>query len=261
MITNLLNLFNLNERERKVFLKVLAMGSQPASQIARLLEMPRNTTRDILDKLVKVGLLVRTKEANTQYYSMDSVQNIIRFLEIKKKKALDRLDHQIEFVKEFSDELQPHKFHKSRPKITFYEGEDGLRRVYEDTLTSKETIRAYASLKDMYGGLPGYFPEYFKRRAKKKIKIRAIFPDTPEAYERKKLDTAELRESRLVPDKNYDFTPEINIYNNKFIIVSWREKLAIMIESQEIANAMKSVFELSWVGASSAEKTNGQSAP
>ncbi len=33
------------------------------------------------------------------------------------------------------------------------------------------------------------------------------------------------------------------------MIASWREKLGIIIESAEIADAMKKIFELSWLGA------------
>lgn len=249
MIANLLKIFDLNDRERIVFMKLLEFGGQPASQMARVLEMPRNTTRDILDRLVSKGLLTRTRRGNTQYYAVETPQNITRFLEVKKRKTVDSLDQQIEFVEKFSDELQPNKYHRSRPKVTFYEGTDGLKRVYEDTLTSKETIRAYASLQDMFQTLPGYFPEYFKRRAKKKIKIRAIFPDCPEAHERQKLDEKEWRESLIIPAKEFHFTPEINIYDNKFIIISWQEKLAIMIESNEVAAAMKMSFELAWLQA------------
>lgn len=251
MIANLLNIFKLTDKEKIVFMKVLGLGSQPASALARLLEQPRNTVRDILDRLTKLGLLVRTKKANTQYYSVETPQNIERFLEMRKKKTSDIFNQQIDLIKCFGEELQPHKYHLSRPKVTFYEGEDGLRRVYEDTLTSQETIRAYASLYEMYETLPDYFPEYFRRRAKKRIKIRAIFPHCRYALERQKHDKEEFRESRLVPQSKFHFTPEINIYDNKFIIISWKEKLAIMIESQEIADAMKMTFELAWITAGS----------
>ncbi len=249
MITNLLKIFDLNSKERQVFMKLLEFGGQPASQMARVLEMPRNTTRDILDRLVVKGLLTRTRRGNTQYYSVENPKNITRFLEVRKRKTVDHLDQQIEFIDKYSDELQPSKYHRSRPKVTFYEGTDGLRRVYEDSLTSKETIRAYASLQDMFETLPGYFPEYFKRRAKKKITIRAIFPDCEEAHERQAFDEKEWRESLIVPSKDFHFTPEINIYDNKFIIISWQEKLAIMIESDEVAEAMKMSFELAWLQA------------
>ena len=55
--------------------------------------------------------------------------------------------------------------------------------------------------------------------------------------------------SALVPKDSFDFSPEINIYDNKVMIASWKEKLGIIIESHEIADAMKKVFELAWAEA------------
>jgi hypothetical protein len=52
-----------------------------------------------------------------------------------------------------------------------------------------------------------------------------------------------------VPADKYYFSPEIDIYDNKVMIASWREKLGIIIESHEIADAMKKIFELAWIGA------------
>jgi len=141
-----------------------------------------------------------------------------------------------------------------RPKVMFYEGKEGLQKVYEDTLTSHEEILAYASVEDIQPTLPHYFPEYYKRRAKKGITIRAIFPESPEARERAILDKEEIRESLLVPNKKFGFHPEINIYDDKVMIASWREKLGIIIKSTEIADAMKKIYELSWAEAKRLDK-------
>ena len=133
-----------------------------------------------------------------------------------------------------------------RPKVRFYEGKQGLIDVYEDTLTSTETIRAYATVDDMHRALPGYFPKYYKRRASKGIHIRAIVPATPIGRERALHDKDEFRETAFVPSDKYYFSPEINIYDNKVMIASWREQLGIIIESAEIADAMKKMYELAW---------------
>ena len=106
----------------------------------------------------------------------------------------------------------------------------------------------------MHAGLPGYFPEYYKRRTKKGIAIRAIIPDSETGRERKSFDSKEMRESALVPKHMFDFIPEINIYDNKVMIASWREKLGIIIESAEIADAMKKIYELAWAEAKRLDK-------
>ena len=58
-----------------------------------------------------------------------------------------------------------------------------------------------------------------------------------------------MRETAIVPADKYYFSPEINIYDDKVMIASWKEKLGIIIESHEISDAMKKVFELSWAEA------------
>lgn len=103
----------------------------------------------------------------------------------------------------------------------------------------------------MHQGLTGYFPKYYERRAGKGISIRAIIPDSPIGRFRAGEDEKEKRTTILVPIDKYNFIPEVNIYDNKIMIASWREKLGIIIESAEIADAMKKIYELAWLGAKS----------
>ena len=67
-----------------------------------------------------------------------------------------------------------------------------------------------------------------------------------------------MREIAFVPADKYYFSPEINIYDNKVMIASWKEKLGIIIESAEIADAMKKIFELSWQEAKRLESESYQ---
>ena len=99
-----------------------------------------------------------------------------------------------------------------------------------------------------------YKSYYYKRRTKKGIAIRAIVPGTTIGKERKEEDKKEMRETALVPPDKYYFSPEINIYDNKTMIASWREKLGIIIESAEIADAMKKIYELAWAEAKRLDK-------
>jgi len=57
-----------------------------------------------------------------------------------------------------------------------------------------------------------------------------------------------------VPKDKYSFSPEIDIYDNKVMIASWKDKMGIIIESKEIADAMKKVYELAWAEAKRLDK-------
>lgn len=255
MIQNVLQNIGLNEKEIEVYLVNLELGSQPASVIARRVKLPRNTTRFILDKLVEKGLTERSKKANTQLYRPEEPKNLINLLESQRVDLNADIDKKVAELNGVMAELES-RFHpeSTKPKVTFYEGDDGLKKVYEDTLKSSETIRSLASFEGMHGALPDYFKNYYKRRVENKINIRSIHPDTPLARERKANDKKEGRISRLVPFKEYNFTPEIQFYDNKIIITSWKERLGILIESPEIYQAMAALFELAWKEASRLSK-------
>ena len=247
MIKNVLQNIGLNEKEIEVYLVTLELGTQPASTIARRIKIPRNTTRFLLDKLVDKGLIKKTTRANTQLYTPEEPKNLINLYERQRVDLNSSIDTKIGQLKGVMAELESrYRPESTKPKITFYEGDDGLIKVYEDTLTSSEDLRSFANFDSMHGVLPDYFKTYYERRVKNQIKIRSIHPDTLLAREKTKDDKKEMRDSRLIPSDKYTFTPEIQLYNNKVNITSFKERLGIIIESQEIYEAMVAAFELAW---------------
>lgn len=120
-----------------------------------------------------------------------------------------------------------------------------MREAYEDTLTTNDVILAYANVETMHEGLPYIFPDYYRRRSESGIHIRAILPKNDASRDRATHDREEMRTSRFLPGTE-TFTPEINIYNYKILMVSWKEKLAVLIESREIAEFHKTMFEHIW---------------
>ncbi|MBI5135127.1 hypothetical protein HZA86_02750 [Candidatus Uhrbacteria bacterium] len=232
----------LPEKESSVYIVLLSMGKGTVSTIARRAGLNRTTGYDVLDSLTSKRLVSISGKEPKQEYVAESPDAIMEFVKKRRQEA----DEQLEEVQKILPELKGMYTVRGRPQVRFYEGLKGLEQVYEDTLTSHEPIRAYAEVGNIHATLPHYFPLYYKRRAKKGIPIRAIFPNTPDSIALTAHDMGELRETALVPADQYNFSPEINIYDNKVMITSWREKLGITIESAEIADAMKKIFELAW---------------
>jgi len=245
-----LGIVGLLENEISVYIALLELGKGTVSEISRKASINRTTGYDILDRLVAKKLVsISGREPKHEYVaeSPDQIENLI-------SSELEKRQQELDLARQIIPELKSMHNVAGRPQIRFYEGKEGLQRVYEDTLTSHEPIRAYASVDDVHAALPGYFPEYYKRRAKKLIPIRGIFTESVASRELAKRDKEELRESAFVSAEKYGFHPEINIYDNKVMIASWREKLGIIIESAEIADAMKKIYELAWLQAKSMDK-------
>ncbi len=237
--------FGFSGKESDVYIALLELGKATVSKISLNAGINRTTGYDILNSLVSKGVVSISGKEPRQEYAAESPKAITLYL----RSVAEQMAFHIKKSEELLPELDLLYAKKNRPKIRFYEGVAGLKNVYEDTLTSSEPIRAYATVDDMHNTLPNYFPEYYKRRVQKNIAIRAIVPETPTGKERKSHDSEEKREIALVPANKYLFSPEINIYDNKVMIASWREKLGIIIESEEIADAMKKIYELAWAEA------------
>lgn len=239
-----------SQKEADVYIALLELGKGTVAQIARKAGINRTTGYDILDNLVNMGVVTISGKEPKQEYRAERPQSIQKYVEReieKKKEALKE-------VEKIVPELTTIHNQYDRAKVSFYEGTQGLEKVYEDTLTSSESIRAFATVDDMHRALPHYFPKYYKRRAGAGINIRAIVPKTPVSIERRKHDKEEAREIAFVPPEKFYFSPEINIYDNKVMIASLREKLGIIIESSEIADAMKKIYELAWAEAKRLDK-------
>jgi sugar-specific transcriptional regulator TrmB len=242
---------NFSEKEADVYLALLELGKGTVSVIARKSNLNRTTGYHILDSLAVKGLVSVSGKEPLQQFVAESPERIIELLQ----KKFEEYQNYLKEAKETVPQLKPFHNITNRPKVRFYEGKQGLIDVYEDTLTSHEPLRAYANFDDMHKAMPDYFPSYYVRRAKKGLGIKGIVPLTPAALERQEHNKEEARDMVFVPADKYYFSPEIDMYDNKVMIASWRENLGIIIESAEIADAMKKIFELAWIGAKSLEKS------
>lgn len=245
----LINL-GFSTKEAGVYLALLELGKRTVTPIARNANINRTTVYDILDSLVAKGLVSVSGKEPLQEYVAESPEKILSLMENQIKKDQASLQQAQSLVPQLKS-----MHNISDTKVRFYEGRQGMEQVYEDTLTSHETILAYANVNEMHAAMPDYFPSYYKRRTKKGVHIRAIIPSNKAGIERVSKDKDEARESALVPEDKIYFSPEINIYDNKIMIASWKEKLGIIIESKEIAEAMKTIYEMAWAEAKRLEKS------
>ncbi len=248
MIIKSLQKLGFSEKEASLYIQLVHLGSQPASVLSRVASINRTSTYDILESLSQKGLIRSVQRKGRTYFEALTPKELHNYLEREKNEYIRKIEKQQKTI----DEILPvlislENPESTKPKVSFYEGEKGMREAYEDTLSSKGDILAYANVEEMHKGLPDFFPDYYKRRAvEKNIHIKAILPDNEASIERSKKDKDENRESVLISKDKYDFSPELNIYNDKVLIASWREKMAIIIQSKEIAEFHKKMFKLCW---------------
>lgn len=247
MIEAKLRKIGLQPKEISVYLTSLRIGPQPIAIIANRSNIHRTTVYDVFKNLIRKGLASKTAKGATTYFQVLDPQNLVNYLEREKNEFIRKIKKEQEEITEIIPALKSLENPLStRPKVTFFEEEKGMRQAYEDTLTSGEPIRAYANVEEMHKALPHFFPDYYERRTNAGIPIRAILPNNEASLQRSARDKLELRKTKLVPKEKYSFSPEMNIYDDKVMIASWQERMAIIIQSKEIADLQKKMFDLLW---------------
>jgi len=251
MLKDKLIQFGLSDKEADVYLALLGTGTSLVSDIAKSAKLNRSTTYVLLDSLRAKGLVSITEEEKVRNYTAAPPERLMHLLE----ESLSKYTELIQIAESIVPELK--KLHKKekggavsvKPKVHLYEGLQGIKSAYEDMLETGDDIRTYASMEDVHALLPEYFPKFYKRRAAKGIAMRIIFPDVKLAKKRSQDTKVKSQETRIAPKEMGSFSPEINIYGNKIAFVSARERFGLVIESLELSQALKTIFELTWLAA------------
>ena len=244
---NLLTQFGLKPQEAKVYLASLKLGQATVGRLAETADVQRTFVYDIVRDLSERGLMSQIEIRGKLHFSPVSLEQFQKIQENKLKKFAEILPELKALEKTTGD----------RPRVRFFEGKEGIRFALEDTLNQPNggEILAYATAEGFYQQDEEYALDYIQRRVAKKIFAKTIAPDNSENRWYTAQDKQHLRQTRLVNQKSYPFTNEIDIYGNKVTIMSLQgELLAVIIESKSIASTQRAIFELAWRGAGAIDK-------
>lgn len=181
-----------------------------------------------------------TKNEVTSFYAVDSKT---LFQEIEKqylqfKEALPVLD------------TLATQYNHQKAKLEYYDGEEGIKKVFEMTLQSKTPL--YAILSDQtYNKKLKYRLEhdYLPQRIKKKIPAYCIanFCDENNSYKEK--DTKYLRETKIINNSDFSIYWEICIFDENKVIHIYADKETyywVVHISESYYNTMLSIFKHLW---------------
>lgn len=241
LLTITLRNMGLKETEAAVYLSALKQGYSTVLTLAEETGVKRGTVYEITSRLIDRGLIKITKKEGHRYLIAEDPRALsAKFNEYTK-----------EFDKNLSQFLALQNQNEIKPKITYYEGEDEIWQIYEDTLIKGQPILSFTSVIGIYNLLDSQrIEDYIRRRTEKKIPIQIIALDSPEAREWAKRGKEEFREVRLIPKEQYDFSADVEIYGDKVATISFKEKIfGVVIESAQISQMQRMAFELMWQGA------------
>jgi len=245
-IKKIFNEIGLSSKESAVYGALLRLGTAKAAQIASAADLQRTTAYDILRTLAHKGLITKFMKKSSAFYSAGDPRSLNAYLDREEQQYHSENERRKKRIENLLPELiSIAKNGSVAPKVRFFEGKKGMREALEDTLAARTEILAYANLGAIFEAAPDYFPNYLANRIKKKIHARAIAPDTEIWRKALSRSRDELREVRFLPAGN-TYTPEINIYDDKMLIISWEENIALIVESKQLAALQRIIFDNLW---------------
>ena len=87
-ITDFFSQLGLSETEQQVFTELYKLGAQPASVVARHLQMERTTVYKILMRLVKLNIVLKTERNATAHFHVTSIRMLKNYIRIQQEKRV-----------------------------------------------------------------------------------------------------------------------------------------------------------------------------
>lgn len=213
--------YGLSEKEAKVYLTILELGTNIASTIARRSEIKRVTVYTILDDLKKKWIVNEITKDDIKYYSVISPDILLRQLEQKYESFKNKVPELLAVSEKFAN----------KPKIQFFEWISWLKNLYNELLVHKDPLFAFLSDDDIVPELQQYLnTKFLKQRKEMGIHSSVIVRDT------------ESNKQYLESTKKDKLT-EVRLVDNALAWIEWE---LILFWWDKIACALYSPNELMW---------------
>lgn len=232
-----LEAYGLSDKQAKVYLATLELGTATAQKISQVSGLARTTCYEILETLKPLGLISVVEKRRIKYFEASDPHMLAR----QSKEKAELLEKALpQFLALYGEA-------RERPTVKFYQGKEAMKEVLKEILDEARELISISSTEDLSSVLGEYFEKFIKKRVQKKIMSRVIMRNSPEAQYRLKTGPEELREVRLLPQE-FIYHSVVFIWNSKVAIFSPKqeENFVLIIESEEIAQYHRAMFEFMW---------------
>ena len=225
----------LNLKEAKLYLAALELGPATILEISKKAGVKRPTAYVLLDSLVGQGYFSKSQKNKRALYMAATPDVLVRSL----KQHEEILGEALPMLQAIMSST------KERPRVSIFESEAGMRQVYEE-FSQQVEIDFFGSIKAVSANF-GQTLHKFKNVAKQRnIKVRDLINNQSADIAYGKEVASDYYQVRLLPPE-LNFTIDAAIYGNKVAIMAIKKDLfAVVIESAEVANSLRALYQLAW---------------
>lgn len=247
----LLKQFGLDESEAKVYVALLELGPSTVTDITNKAGVTRTHGYIILEKLGLYGLVTRTKDGGKKMkYLAEHPRSLVQYVKNNKNNWERRIEKAEALL---PDLVALYKVH-DKPVVRYQEGVRGVESMFEEALESTSEILAVTDVESWQD--PAFWEwakAYNRERNRRKVSERILLLDTPQGrawiqnYRPTRFTTYRWI-AREQAKGLLEFGGELNIYGSRVLIglPKKAQRFSAVIESNVLANILRSMFEIVW---------------
>jgi sugar-specific transcriptional regulator TrmB len=244
MSNKLTELPALTSDQGLVYLSSLELGTDTIAHIAKKSGVPRSTCYLIVEELMEKGLLSEIKKGSKTYVTAEDPSKLEQLINSEKV----QFDNSLKQINILLPQLKAiQNTRKDKPSVRFYEGLEGVKTIYSDTLNANEILVVCSGYDNPdKENLSNYLEKYFEEVDSIKIKTFEILGEAPnlESYIKKyQSDLHKIKKTSW--GKGLKHTDKL-IYGNKVVIIDNDNLTGMVIENIDIAELERKQFFEIW---------------
>ncbi len=248
MYKDILTQISLSPNEAVVYEYLLKNGESAAGQIIKNTPIKRGVIYNALEELINKSLVTKKMKNKIAFFSPNHPVKLREYTEQREQeiaKAKNSLEANLPAL------ISDFNLVSGRPGVRYFEGLEGVKKVLWDSLKTKGEILTYGNMEAIITYIDKINQKYVETRDRLKIKKRGIVLDSPFAREHLKNYHRQTTDMRFINYKKYNFSPIVEIYDNKvsYVTLTDDRKIGVIIEDKNINQLHKSLFEFTWARA------------
>jgi HTH-type transcriptional regulator, sugar sensing transcriptional regulator len=247
-INTILSDLGLSNEEIKIYLVSLELGPQPASVLAKKAGLKRGQTYNKLSLLRQKGIMQEFIENKVSYFTSLPPNTLLSVVD-RRREELDVQKQKLFGVIPFLEKIKNPLL--IQPKVRFFQGVEGLKEIYEDTIRVKnQSIYAFGDFnyffpEDQDEALNKWIWDYSNKRADRGITYVGIINKSNYSDQAYKKRVRQKRKLKML--KDVYLPAEINVYGDKVAVSStYKDMVGLIIEDAPIAETLRNLHQAVW---------------
>lgn len=238
----------LTDKESRVYLAALEMGPSPVQDISHKAKVNRATTYVMIESLSNRGLMSTFQKGKKRFYAAESPDRLMSIIQSQQKALSEK---ESDLLKAMPMLEAMYNAEGAKPQVRYLEGSEGVKtvRALFEKLSGDffeigplddvhETPELMGTERDQHHAALRARGVKYRVIAVTKNQDPMCLPDMGDG------------QWRIIPPEKYPIHGSIVVRKDYIFLFSYRSAvLSVVIRSQEIADAVKALFDLAWEGA------------